>query len=142
MAKSKSIKISEKEKKVIKWVVIAIVAFFAWKLIKKLMTGVSSFQNIKLLNPETPPKTISEGEARALISRVITDTYWFSSDSDVYADLQALNDNSLIYTSNIFASQYSDENDGLSLADFILENKIYHTDTIEALTNRLKTLGA
>lgn len=135
-------KVSKKDKKVLKWIAIIIGLILGWKILKKGLSQVSSFQNITFLNPKTPPQTISEGAAKALISRVFTDCEWFGSDSVVYSDLMALNDNDLVYTANIFATQFADENGGRTLQKYISDEKVVHSDSIDALLQRLTTLTA
>lgn len=125
---------------ILRWVLIATGVYFAIKFFNKAKNQVAGIEKITFLNPETQKLTLTELEAKALCSRVITDTYWFSSDSKVYQDLLSLPDNDLIYVSNIFNLNFSTESDGMTLAKFIAENKVMHSTPIKSLIERLQKL--
>ena len=125
---------------VFKWILVATGVYFAIKFFNKAKNQVAGIEKITFLNPETQKLTLTELEAKALCSRVITDTYWFSSDSKVYQDLLSLPDNDLIYVSNIFNLNFSTESDGMTLAKFISENKVMHSTPIKSLIERLQKL--
>lgn len=126
--------------KVGKWALIILAGYFVLKFFTKGANRVAGLERVQLLNPNTPIKTLTENEAKAFCSRVISSTYWFTFDSAVYSELLALPDNDLIYVSNIWNINFMDESNGKTITEFLKENKVFTSETNKMLDDRLAKL--
>lgn len=129
----------KKHKKLIGIAIITAVIFVVIRYATTVYNLNKSLKNYTKLGSELK-LSLTKKDAKNLCARVIVDCNWFSSDSDVYLKLLSLKDVDLQLVTNVWSTVYYEQNEGLSLAEYIIDNKVVVSDDIQKLTERLNLI--